>query len=82
VLSLFTDQRSSLTASMYRDMKGGYPVEADQIIGDLVTRAAQKGVATPLLSAALTRLKIYEEMRAGRGDPWQEASVTTPSPAP
>ena len=64
VLSLLTDRRSSLTASMYRDMKGGYPVEADQIIGDLVRRAAQNGVATPLLSAALTRLKIYEEARA------------------
>jgi 2-dehydropantoate 2-reductase len=65
VLSLLTDRESSLTASMYRDMKGGYPVEADQIIGDLVTRATDKGVAVPLLSAALTRLKVYEETRAG-----------------
>lgn len=61
VLSLLTNRGSSLTASMYRDMKGGYPVEADQIIGDLVTRAAEKRVTTPLLSAALTRLKVYEE---------------------
>jgi len=61
VLSLLTNRGSSLTASMYRDMKGGYPVEADQIIGDLVMRAADKRVATPLLSAALTRLKVYEE---------------------
>lgn len=66
VLSLLTDRGSTLTASMYRDMKGGYPVEADQIIGDLVTRATDKGIATPLLSAALTRLRVYEEMRAGR----------------
>lgn len=65
VLSLLTDRGSSLTASMYRDMKGGYPVEADQIIGDLVTRATEKGIATPLLSAAWTRLKVYEEIRAG-----------------
>jgi 2-dehydropantoate 2-reductase len=50
---------------MYRDMKGGYPVEADQIIGDLVGRATDKGIATPLLSAALARLRVYEEIRAG-----------------
>jgi 2-dehydropantoate 2-reductase len=66
VLSLLTDQGSSLTSSMYRDMKGGYPVEADQIIGDLVMRATEKGIATPRLSAALTRLRVYEEIRAGR----------------
>jgi 2-dehydropantoate 2-reductase len=66
VLSLFTDRESSLTSSMYRDMKSGYPVEADQIVGDLVVRATGKGIATPLLSAALTRLRVYEEIRAGR----------------
>lgn len=68
VLALLTDRGSSLTASMYRDMQGGYPVEADQIIGDLVVRATEEGIATPLLSAALTRLKVYEEMRARRSD--------------
>ncbi|HXY97376.1 MAG TPA: ketopantoate reductase family protein [Steroidobacteraceae bacterium] len=64
VLSLLTNRESNLTASMYRDMQGGYPVEADQIIGDLVMRAAAKGIATPLLSAVLTRLKVYEERQA------------------
>lgn len=64
VLSLLTDDGSSLTSSMYRDMKGGFRVEADQIIGDLVRRATERGVATPLLSAALTRLNVYEEVRA------------------
>ena len=66
VRSLLTNRGSSLTASMYRDMKGGHRVEADQIIGDLVMRAAAKGVATPLLSAALIRLKVYEERQAGQ----------------
>jgi 2-dehydropantoate 2-reductase len=66
VLSLLTNRASSLTSSMYRDMKGGYRVEADQIIGDLAMRAAGRGIATPLLSAALTRLKVYEERLAGR----------------
>jgi 2-dehydropantoate 2-reductase len=66
ILSLLTNRGSSLTASMYRDMKGGHRVEADQIIGDLVTRAAAKGVATPLLSAALIRLKVYEARQAAQ----------------
>jgi 2-dehydropantoate 2-reductase len=62
VFSLLTDRGSNLTSSMYRDMKGGFRVEADQIIGDLVRRATEKGIATPLLSAVLTRLKVYEEI--------------------
>jgi 2-dehydropantoate 2-reductase len=73
VLSLLTDRRSSLTASMYRDMKSGHRVEADQIIGDLVRRGVEREVATPLLSAVLTRLNVYEERQAatsgeGRSD--------------
>jgi 2-dehydropantoate 2-reductase len=63
VLSLLTDGASSLTSSMYRDMKAGARVEADQIIGDLVSRAAAHGVATPLLSTVLVRLKVYEQAR-------------------
>ena len=63
VISLLTDRTSSLTSSMYRDMKAGYRVEADQIIGDLVSRAAASGVAAPLLSTVLARLKVYEQAR-------------------
>lgn len=47
VLSLLTDRRSSLTSSMYRDMKAGNQVEADQIIGDLVKRGARKESPRP-----------------------------------
>jgi len=64
VLKLLTDRASSLTSSMYRDMKAGQPVEADQIVGDLVMRASANGVATPLLSAALVRLQVYEQARS------------------
>jgi 2-dehydropantoate 2-reductase len=66
-LSFLTNTASRLTASMYRDMKSGHRVEADQIIGDLVTRGAAKGVSTPLLSAAAIRLKVYEQQWSGRG---------------
>ena len=61
VLSFLTDTASSLTSSMYRDMKGGLRIEADQIVGDLVSRAAATGVAAPLLSTVLARLKVYEQ---------------------
>jgi 2-dehydropantoate 2-reductase len=66
VLSLLTDRASSLTSSMYRDMKAGQRVEADQIIGDLASRAAAKGVATPLLSTVLVRLKVYEQTQGSK----------------
>src|SRR5215467_6924402 len=66
VLSFLTDRDSSLTSSMYRDMKGGLRIEADQIVGDLVSRAAVAGVATPLLSTVLVRLKVYEQAQSAR----------------
>jgi len=61
VLALLTDGASNLTSSMYRDMKSAHRIEADQIVGDLVRHAAARGVATPLLSTVLVRLKVYEE---------------------
>ena len=68
VLALLTDRRSSLTSSMYRDMKAGHRIEADQIIGDLVRRASASGVAAPLLSTVLARLTVYEQAQAsGKG---------------
>jgi len=61
VLSFLSDKASTLTSSMYRDMKAGQRIEADQIIGDLVSRGAAAGVAAPLLSTVLVRLKVYEQ---------------------
>ncbi len=56
------DTTSTLTTSMFRDMQRGYPVEADQIFGDLLQRA--KGVPAPRIEAAYVRIKIYESMRS------------------
>ncbi len=56
-----TAKGSTLTSSMYRDLQKGNPVEADQIIGDLVVRAHRAQVTTPLLAAALTHLSIYQK---------------------
>src|ERR1700733_8371957 len=51
---------SSLTSSMYRDLEQNLPVEAEQIIGDLLARGRAAGVATPLIAAAHTHLGVYQ----------------------
>ena len=58
-----TDKLSEQTSSMYRDMTQGNPVEADQIVGDLVERAIRVGINVPLLQAAYTHLCVYQKNR-------------------
>lgn len=48
------------TSSLYRDLQEGNPVEADQILGDLLRRGAGAGLRTPLISAAYTHLCVYQ----------------------
>ncbi len=55
-----TAKGSSQTSSMYRDLQNGSPVESDQIIGDLLVRGRQAGIATPLVAAAYANLEIYQ----------------------
>jgi 2-dehydropantoate 2-reductase len=57
---------SPLTSSMYRDLIQNLPIEADQIIGDLVLRARKAGLATPLLAAAYCQLSVYQARLAHR----------------
>jgi 2-dehydropantoate 2-reductase len=52
---------SSLTSSMYRDLRKGAPVEVDHILGDFIERGGKHGVATPLLKAAFVNLRVYQE---------------------
>jgi 2-dehydropantoate 2-reductase len=52
---------SSLTSSMYRDLRNGAPVEADQILGDFIERGRAHGVTTPLLKAAFVNLRVYQD---------------------
>ena len=58
--ALLTATGSTQTSSMYRDLLRGVPIEADQIIGDLVERARAAGVETPLLGAIYTHLCVYQ----------------------
>lgn len=57
--SMLTKDGSPDTASLFRDLRAGLPVEAEQIFGDLVARAETFGVAVPLLSATAVRLRVH-----------------------
>jgi 2-dehydropantoate 2-reductase len=54
---------SKLTASMFRDIKAGAPIEADQIIGDLIARGEAAKTPVPRLRVIYTHLKAYEQQR-------------------
>ena len=56
-----TTPGSSLSSSMYRDLRNGAPVEADQILGDFIERGSGSGVTTPLLKAAFVNLRVYQD---------------------
>jgi 2-dehydropantoate 2-reductase len=60
---MLTAEGSQMTASMFRDVKSGAPVEADHVIGDLVARADPAKVPVPKLRTAYTHLKAYEAQR-------------------
>jgi 2-dehydropantoate 2-reductase len=53
---------------MLRDIERGAPVEGDQILGDLLRRAAKPDEFSLLRIAAL-HVKSYEEGRKGREAP-------------
>jgi 2-dehydropantoate 2-reductase len=60
---LLTAEGSPMTASMFRDIKAGAPVEADHVIGDLIARGDEAKVPVPRLRIAYTHLKAYEKAR-------------------
>lgn len=56
-----TTPGSPTSPSMYRDLREGSPIEADQIVGDLLARGGKAGIATPLLAAAYTHMCVYQQ---------------------
>lgn len=62
---ILTTEGSPMTASMFRDVRAGLPVEADHVIGDLVVRADAAKIPVPRLRTAYIHLKAYEKQRAG-----------------
>jgi 2-dehydropantoate 2-reductase len=63
VRGMLTSEGSQMTASMFRDIKAGAPVEADHVIGDLIARGDAAKVPVPKLRIAYTHLKAYEKQR-------------------
>jgi 2-dehydropantoate 2-reductase len=61
--AMLTTEGSPLTASMFRDIRANMPVEADHVVGDLITRGAAARVPVPRLRTAFTHLKAYENQR-------------------
>ncbi|MCC6981378.1 MAG: 2-dehydropantoate 2-reductase [Candidatus Melainabacteria bacterium] len=59
-----SDPASTLAASMCRDVERGNNVEADQILGNLLEKAQEKRVETPILEIAYCNVKAYEQRRA------------------
>jgi 2-dehydropantoate 2-reductase len=78
--ALFTSADLPMTASMLRDIEGGMPVEADHILGDLLSRAAKPDDRS-LLRIAYAHVKAYEarRMRSGTISAEPTVSVATPS---
>ena len=60
---ILTDRSSNFRASMLTDMEAGNPTEADHILGDMIHRAEEHGIETPLLRVAYSRLQAYEADR-------------------
>ena len=59
-----TDPASTGTSSMYRDLQQGRPIEAEQIIGDMLARGVRHKIAMPLLAAAYANLCVYQKQIA------------------
>ncbi len=60
VRAMLTEKGSRLAASMFRDLQSGKPIEAEAIVGDLIRRGANAGIAAPLLSAAYVCLAVHQ----------------------
>lgn len=55
-----TDPKSSISASMRRDIERGNRIEADHIVGDLIRRGREHWIQTPLLGIAYVHLQAYQ----------------------
>jgi 2-dehydropantoate 2-reductase len=62
--SVLTEQGSTLSASMMRDLEQGALIEADHVVGDLLARGEAAGSNLSMLRLAYAHLKAYEARRA------------------
>ena len=64
IRGLFSQPDSTYGPSMLIDIEDGRPTEGEHTIGDLMERAARRGVSTPILAAASCNLQAYEINRS------------------
>lgn len=64
IYAILSNPDTPMTSSMYRDLSQGYDIESDQVIGDLLLRAARNSVSTPLLNAVNVNLQVYRQALA------------------
>ena len=62
--TMLTAPGSEFVASMLRDIERGAPIEADHIVGDLLSRSRAEPDPKSLLRIAYAHLKAYETRRA------------------
>ena len=66
--SILSEAGSTLTASMMRDLVDAHPIEAEQIIGDMLARAEAPAAWKPSVLALVdTCLRAYEARRVAAG---------------
>ena len=62
-ITTLTEEESTFTTSLYRDLLRGNRIEVDTILGDLIKHAQTHNVEVPLLRAAYTHLSVYEKSK-------------------
>ncbi len=60
VQALLTDSKSTFSASMLRDIQNGSRIEADQIVGDMISRGRARNIPMPRLETAYIQLQAYQ----------------------
>lgn len=68
--TMLTQEGSTVTASMLRDLEAGHRVEGEHVVGDLLRRARAAGQEAPMLAVAWCHLQAYQARRersAGHG---------------
>ena len=60
-LEMLTNVKSSFAASMLRDLTQGNMTEHDHILGKMIQRGVEQGVACPLLKIAHTHLVVEQD---------------------
>ncbi len=61
--AMITNEGSTFTASLLRDLQSGEATETEQILGDLTQRARWTGTSTPLLDVATLSGRVHEHRR-------------------